>query len=144
MNLDTKWATALCVSVGNPVWNTRSSFQVPPLPHNQGGCVSATAATPDIVPCDEAYFMGGGIDMIAPQLDENSETQEASAIVVPNTLGYHIEFGEVRDLQSLHQAACAPRGDDSGAVYWCLGKGKSDEFLMGKLLFTHTVLDEIS
>jgi hypothetical protein len=76
--------------------------------------------------------MTGGIDVIAPQLDESGNWTEGTAIVVPKTRGYQIEFGGVRDVQSLRAGgACGVRGDDSGAVYWCLKEGESNEFLLG-------------
>jgi hypothetical protein len=132
-NLSTKWATALCVSVGNPIWNSRNSISVPPLQPGQGGCVSPTTKTPEKILCEEAYFMGGGIDMVSPQLNESAGYSKATVITVPRTQGYQVEFGVVRDLQSLRQRAfCDVRGDESGAVYWCFSQAESGEFLMGK------------
>ena len=70
--------------------------------------------------------------MVSPQVDTLKGYPDASAIVVPNTMGYHMEFGQVRDVQVLKKTGlCGTRGDGSGAVMWCIAQGQSKDFVMG-------------
>ncbi|KAF2663225.1 hypothetical protein BT63DRAFT_380240 [Microthyrium microscopicum] len=129
-NLDETWATALCANVGNPVWSSLNSISVPPLPRGQGGCDSTTSLTHEWEPCQEAYFLTGGIERVAPQPALGPNMSAATAIVVAHTQGYHIEFGRLRDPQFLQQKGCGQRGDESGAVFWCLSNGQAQELTM--------------
>jgi hypothetical protein len=128
----------------DPELSDLESFSTEPMPKGQGQCVSSTSPTPEWAPCDNSYFLSGGIIAVAPQpVSQGDSFQEATVVVVPNTWGYHVEFGGIRDLQSLRHAEggiCAMLGDDGGAVFWCMQKGGPSEFLAGMFLALSFVL----
>jgi hypothetical protein len=131
-NIDPGWAIEMCSP--EPELSDLEAFSTEPLPKGQGKCVSTTSDYPDWVPCDDSYFLSGGIIAVAPQpVSQGNAYEDATVLVIPNTWGYHIEFGDVRDLQSLRHGmgVCAMLGDDGGAVFWCLRQGQPSEYLAG-------------
>ncbi|KAL1647831.1 hypothetical protein SLS58_002632 [Diplodia intermedia] len=123
--------TALLVQMGNPLWSDRDAVSVEPLGPGEGHCtVSNTSSA--WVACDESYFMSGGFNSISPQSDDLSSYPEAKAYVVPNVKGYHVEYGQVHDIQTLHdEGNCHLIGSAGAAAYWCSAIGSDQELLFG-------------
>jgi hypothetical protein len=131
-NLAQEWSIEMCNP--NPVLTDLISYSMDPLPKGQGQCVSSTTETPQWIPCEESVFLSGGFLAVAPQPDLlTNGTLDGTAHVISNTQGYHLEFGDIRDLQSLKRSSsiCATIGDEGGALYWCLAKGRASEFFAG-------------
>jgi hypothetical protein len=125
-NIPQEWSIEMCNP--SPVLTDLISYSMDPLPQGQGQCVSSTTPTPQWTPCDESVFLTGGFLAVAPQPNLlTNDSLDGSAHVIPKTQGYHLEFGKVRDLQSLRsgKSICQMIGDEGGAEYWCLAKGRA-------------------
>ena len=140
-NITPEWGTAMCVP--DPEMSSLTSFFIPTLPQGLGRCVSSDTLEPEWVPCDSAYFLAGGILAVAPQPNYTEDAYpDSPAVVVPNTQGYHVEFGQVRDLQALRNGTglCAAVGDDGGAVFWCMQQPGANSYLAGQSRCLHLIM----
>jgi hypothetical protein len=134
-NLDPKWLTAMCTS--RPERSDLTAHSTEALNREYGKCSSNATGRPEWVPCEDSAFLAGGILTLAPQPNiDNNLSEEDTALVIPNTQGYQVEFGEVRDQHLLQgeDSVCALFGDASGAMFWCGKKGRPSEFLFGRSL----------
>ncbi|GME37931.1 hypothetical protein GTA08_BOTSDO10036 [Neofusicoccum parvum] len=123
--------TALLVQMGNPIWSDREVQSLEPLGPGTGQC-TASSNSSAWVPCDESYFMAGGFNSVSPQSDDLESYPDSSAYVVPKVKGYHIEYGKVHDLKTLHDDGnCHLIGSASAAAYWCSAQGSDQELLFG-------------
>ncbi|KAH7065344.1 hypothetical protein B0J12DRAFT_32541 [Macrophomina phaseolina] len=123
--------TALLVQMGNPVWSNREVVSVEPLGREDGHCTASNVSS-KWVPCDESYFMAGGFNSVSPQADDLVNYPDSNAYVVPRVKGYHVEYGKVHDLKTLHDDGnCHLIGSASAAAYWCAAVGPNKELLFG-------------
>ncbi|KAF4301717.1 hypothetical protein GTA08_BOTSDO10036 [Botryosphaeria dothidea] len=123
--------TALLVQMGNPVWSDREVQSLEPLGPKHGRCTVSKESS-KWVPCDESYFMAGGFNSVSPQADDLVNYPDSTAYVVPNVKGYHVEYGKVHDLKTLHdEGNCHLIGSASAAAYWCAATGSDQELLFG-------------
>jgi hypothetical protein len=133
-NIDPIWASEMCVA--HPQLSDMTSFPTPPLPKGQGQCVNPNTASTEWQACDESLFLPGGALATAPQVNLDNGYPEATLMVIPDTQGFQLEFGQVRDLQSLRYSTgmCAIMGNSSGAGFYCIAKGRPSEYFTGIIL----------
>lgn len=127
--VDDSTVTALLVSMGNPTWSPRDTWNAVPFGPFYGRC---SAADGSWAPCDESHLLVGGVLSISPQKDNLSIFPDSTAYVVPRTRSMQLEYGTVHDLDGLyHKGTCYLVGSSSAASYWCTDTGPDEELLFG-------------
>jgi hypothetical protein len=123
----------MLMDMGRYLSDPRASIAVQPLPKGQGYC--RNARSPDVwAPCDESYFLPGGMVLVNPLTDDFTTFPEATVYVVPRTRGYHVEFGTLSGEQKFRpNASCAIYGSESAALQLCLSTGSYGEIYFSKI-----------
>jgi hypothetical protein len=122
----------MVVFLGDFLTDPTLSIAIDPLPKGEGYCHD-TQSTDEWVPCDESYFLPGGMMMVSPMVVNFTEFIEATVSVVPKTKGYQVEYGAISDEETfLSNSVCKTYGAESGAVHLCLAMGLEHEIMFGK------------
>jgi hypothetical protein len=124
-------AMTMVVYLGDFLTDPQSSIAIDPLPKGEGHCCN-TGSTDKWAPCDESYFLPGGMMMVSPMVYNFTELTEAAVSVVPKTKGYHVEYGAISDEEAfLSNSVCNTYGAESAAVHLCLATGLEHEIMIG-------------
>lgn len=122
----------MLVYLGDFLTDPQASIAINPLPKGEGNCRD-TGSTDGWVPCDNSYFLSGGMLMVSPMVDNFTELTEATASVVPKTKGYQVEYGAISDEETFFSnAVCKTYGAESGAVHLCLSTELGHEIMLGR------------
>jgi hypothetical protein len=136
-NISTFMSMFVLMQLGRLLSDPAQSAPLNPLRDGQGRCRHIFDPT-KWTPCEETFFLPGGAGFVAPLdntiLDFLDKFPEATAYVVPKTKGYHLESGDITDLERFKtDATCTTYGDDSGATEVCLSSGADKVIKLGKL-----------
>jgi hypothetical protein len=131
-NMSTGILTLIIMDFAKLLSDLMDSIPLSPHTDGQGHCHD-----PELpgkwTPCDAAYFLPGGMELVSPLIDNFTIFPEATVYVVPKTRGYHVEFGSIGSHQMFRSRAnCAVYGSENAAIQLCFASGANGNILYGE------------